>query len=236
VFSYPVGVSVGCNQSKNQWSCLIKQTSFQCFPTPLPRAKFQQALDIQKIYNRLYCSIAEDEQWIHDVIRDIIPVEPLAAALWSIYEAAKETGYLQNISVGIFRSDYMLRLNDGVEPRAPDAMFETSLKQVEMNTFSASGGSHANKVGNMHRYLAQTGIYNLKETSLDISSLPKNENIESLASCLALAHATYGKPRSQEARQTAVLMIVQPNNVSTTNQSIPISYHFAVPGIAQVVR
>lgn len=194
---------------------------FQCFPTPLPRTKFQQALDIQEIYNRLYCSVAEDEQWIHDTIRDIIPVEPLAAALWSIYEAAKETGYLQNISVGIFRSDYMLHLNDGIEHRAPGAIFGTSLKQVEMNTFSASGGSHANKVGDMHRYLARTGIYNLNDTSLDLlsGSLPKNENIESLASCLALAHATYGKPRSQAARQTAVLMIVQPNNVRHSNQS-----------------
>jgi glutathione synthase len=170
------------------------------------------------------------------VIRDIIPVEPLATALWSIYEAAKETGYLQNISVGIFRSDYMLHLTDGVEPRAPGAVFETSLKQVEMNTFSASGGSHANKVGNMHRYLAQTGVYNGKDNSLDIASLPTNKNIESIASCLALAHATYGRPKSREARQTAVLMIVQPNNVSTAKQSVCISYHFPEPYITQIVK
>lgn len=154
------------------------------------------------------------------MIRELIPVEPLAAALWSIYEAAKETGYLQNISVGIFRSDYMLHLNVGVEPRAPDAVFETSLKQVEMNTFSASGGSHANKVGNMHRYLARTGVYNASDNTLGILSLPTNKNIESIASCLALAHTTYGKPKSQEARQTAVLMIVQPNNVSTAKEPV----------------
>lgn len=197
-----------------------EENVLQCFPTPLPQTKFQQALDIQELYNRLYCSVAEDEQWIHDVIRDIIPVEPLAAALWSIYEAAKETGYLQNISVGIFRSDYMLHLNDGVEPRDPGAMFETSLKQVEMNTFSASGASHANKVGNMHRYLARTGVYDMQDNLLDIATLPTNQNIESLASCLALAHTTYGRPKSQEARQTAVLMIVQPNNVSTAEQSV----------------
>lgn len=117
----------------------------------------------------------------------------------------------------------MLHLNDGAEPQAPNAVFETSLKQVEMNTFSCSGGAHANKVGDMHRYLARTGIYNVKDASLDISSLPVNKNIGSLASCLALAHTTYGGPRSQEARQTAVLMIVQPKNVSDINS--PNSYH-----------
>ncbi|CEJ61667.1 hypothetical protein PMG11_10191 [Penicillium brasilianum] len=117
----------------------------------------------------------------------------------------------------------MLHLNDGVEPRAPNAVFETSLKQVELNTFSSSGGSHANKVGDMHRYLARTGIYNVKDTFLDISSLPVNNNIKSLASCLAQAHTTYGGPRSQEARQTAVLMIVQPNNFNTADER-PIEY------------
>ncbi|GLI79460.1 hypothetical protein PoHVEF18_007795 [Penicillium ochrochloron] len=92
-----------------------------------------------------------------------------------------------------------------------------------MNTFSASGGSHANKVGNMHRYLAQTGVYNGKDKSLDIASLPTNKNIESLASCLALAHATYGRPKSREAGQTAVLMIVQPNNFNIADER-PIEY------------
>lgn len=188
----------------------------QCFPSPFPRAKFQQALEIQKIYNRLYCAVAADEQWIYNAIQDLIPDEPLAVALWGIHEAAKEMGYRQDISGGIFRSDYMLHLNEGVTPDAPNAIFETSLKQVEMNTFSASGGSHANKVGNMHRYLTWTGIYNANGTSLDPTSLPVNRNIESIASCLALAHTTYGRVRSQEARQTAVLMIVQPDNVSAS--------------------
>jgi glutathione synthase len=177
----------------------------QCFPSPFPRAKFQQALEIQKIYNRLYCAVAADEQWIYNAIQDLIPDEPLAVALWGIHEAAKEMGYRQDISGGIFRSDYMLHLNEGVTPDAPNAMFETSLKQVEMNTF-----------GNMHRYLTWTGIYNANETSLDPKSLPVNRNIESIASCLALAHTTYGRVRSQEARQTAVLMIVQPDNVSAS--------------------
>ncbi|KAJ5152571.1 uncharacterized protein N7482_009049 [Penicillium canariense] len=208
VSTHPVGVS--------KWG-------LQCFPTPWPRAKFQQALEIQEIYNRLYCAVAEDEQWIYGAIRDILPVEPLAAALWGIYEAARETGLVQNVSVGIFRSDYMLHLNAGTRPDSPGAMFETSLKQIELNTFSCSGAAHANKVGDMHRYLARTGIYNVGGTTLDIPSLPVNHNIATLASGLALAHATYGGPRSKEAKETAVLMVVQPFNFNIADER-PIEY------------
>jgi hypothetical protein len=65
----------------------------------------------------------------------------------------------------------------------------------------------------MHRYLTQKGAYNLDDASIDVASLPANENIESIASGLALAHRTYGGPRSKAAKRTAVLFIVQPYNV-----------------------
>lgn len=127
-------------------------------------------------------------------------MEPLAAALWSIYEATKEAGYVQDISAGIFRSDYMLHGED-------------HLKQVEFNSFSCSGGAHANKANEMHRYLARTGLYDVDETPFDLGSLPRNQNIQSLASGLAQAHAAYGPPRSKTAKRTAVLFVVQPYNV-----------------------
>lgn len=87
------------------------------------------------------------------------------------------------------------------------------LKQVEFNTFSCAGASHANKVADMHAYLDRSGAYPMIEAPVTASLLPKNSNIETLASCLALAHDTYGPSRSPLARQTAVLFVVQPNNV-----------------------
>ena len=90
----------------------------------------------------------------------------------------------------------------------------TTLKQVEFNSFSCSGASHANKAADMYSYLARTGIYNVNDTNI-LKSLPGNKNIDSLASCLELAHTTYGPPRSSLAKETAVLYIVQPFNVSS---------------------
>lgn len=106
----------------------------------------------------------------------------------------------------------MLHLS-GDSASSPKALPKTTLKQVEFNCVSCSGGSHANKVANMHRYLTQKGVYNLDDASFDVASLPANENIESIASGLALAHRTYGGPRSKAAKKTAVLFIVQPHNV-----------------------
>lgn len=121
----------------------------------------------------------------------------------------------------------MLHLNDG-DPdigSSPQYIHETTLKQVEFNSFSCSGGSHANKVANMHRYLTQKGVYNLDDSSFDVESLPTNENIESIALALALAHKTYGRARSKSAKLTAVLFVVQPYNVGYYQFWVDISFN-----------
>lgn len=212
VLSHPVGISVSFI---SLMSTILDAalTLMQCFPSLFPRAQFEQALQIQRIYNYLYCAVAEDPEWIYTAIKDLIPVEPLAQALWGIYEAARDAGSVQVVSVGIFRSDYMLHLPDERSANSADALFACTLKQVEFNTFSCAGATHANKVADMHRYLTRTGVYNFDEKYFDVDSLPVNKNIDSLASSLALAHTTYGPPRSTLAQQTAVLFVVQPNNV-----------------------
>ncbi|KAJ5584002.1 uncharacterized protein N7459_003802 [Penicillium hispanicum] len=215
-------------RSETENSVLSQPVGVSCFPTLFPRARFQQALELQHIYNKLYCSVAEDEEWIYSALQDLILVEPLAAALWSIYEAAKEAGLpsRNHISVGIFRSDYMLHTGDmsSVDSSdSPRSLSETTLKQVELNTFSCAGATHANKVVDMHRYLARSGVYDVGNTSFDLTSLPANNNIDSLASCLSLAHDTYGPPKSGLAKQTAVLFIVQPNNFNIADER-PIEY------------
>lgn len=201
VLSYPVGVSV--------------------FPTAFPRIQFNRAVDLQPIYNELYATIAMNEDWLYERTKDLITVEPLARALWEIYQEAQMAGLAQGITAGIFRSDYMLHVDDCTQlgSKLPS---DTTLKQVEFNAYSCSGGSHAKRVADMHRYIAHTGMYDMEEGSayqnLDVGWLPKNDNIESLASCLSAAHNAYGIPKSKEARRTAVLFIVQPKNFNIADE------------------
>ncbi|KAJ6111334.1 hypothetical protein N7523_007395 [Penicillium sp. IBT 18751x] len=204
---------------------MLKVIETEIEQTVLTRPLGVTALDIQTIYNQLYCSIAEDEGWICNAIQDLLPVEPLAGVLWEIHQAAKKAGSVQDVSMGIFRSDYMLHLTTGdrdIVP-SPESFPETTLKQVEFNSFSCSGGSHANKVANMHRYLTQKGVYNFDDSSFGVEYLPTNENIESIESGLALAHKIYGPPRNEQAKSTAVLFIVQPYNFNIADER-PIEY------------
>lgn len=193
----------------------------QCFPSKFPRARFEEAQHIQRIYNKLYCAVSEDEECIFNAIEDLIPTEPLAAALWDIYQTVKEEGFVQDTSLGVFRSDYMLHVNKS-EPSGnrDEDLSGCELMQVEFNTFSCSGASHAQKVAHMHHFLSRVGLYDTSKNEFSRESLPANRNIESLASSISAAHKLYGPPRSKLAKRTAVLFIVQPYNVRTA-YSIP---------------
>jgi glutathione synthase len=40
------------------------------FPSPFPRVSFHQAKSIQKSYSQLYASIAQDEQFLEDIVQE----------------------------------------------------------------------------------------------------------------------------------------------------------------------
>lgn len=99
----------------------------------------------------------------------LIKVDPLAATLWEVHLAVKKEGYLQvkciygplfesleltssfqGHTLGLFRSDYMIH----VDPTIRDSTDHPELKQVEFNTYSIAGGSHSNKVTEMHQYIS----------------------------------------------------------------------------------
>ncbi|KAH8434424.1 glutathione synthetase [Aspergillus melleus] len=207
VLTYPIGVAV--------------------FPTLFPRRLFDHALRLQSVYNELYCRMAEDEEWIFRAIRDLLPVDPFAATLWDIHQEVKRVvppG--PALSAGIFRSDYMLQGPTVQLGPGSDDPATLNLRQVEFNTFSCAGAAHADKVADMHRYLARTGAYNVgneRQDPVAVSSLPRNANIDSLAACLSAAHVAYGGKRSRTATETAILFVVQPDNFNVADER-PLEY------------
>ena len=108
------------------------------FPTLFPRALFDEALAIQRVYNKLYAAIAEDEEWLHGTLKGLIEVDMLAGTLWGICIEARQDGFAQDLTLGIFRSDYMLHADtDSLESDN-----SIQIKQVEFNTISCAGGIH----------------------------------------------------------------------------------------------
>ncbi|CEP63995.1 glutathione synthase LALA0_S09e07250g [Lachancea lanzarotensis] len=121
------------------------------YPTPFPRQSFEQAISVQTLYNELYAKISQDQDgWLSKRIGELAEFDPeFTGKLWNLYLDAKKRGISQPLALGLFRSDYLL-----------DA--ETYLaKQVEFNTVSVSFGGLSTKVGQLHRFLNETGKYSL---------------------------------------------------------------------------
>lgn len=118
------------------------------FPSNFPQQQFEEARSLQTIYNKLYAAISMDEEWLLAALHNLIEGDSMANVLWKIHVAVKNEGYVQHLSLGLFRSDYMLHATQDGEGK--ETLLQ--LKQVEFNTYSVAGGAHANKVSDMHRY------------------------------------------------------------------------------------
>lgn len=69
-----------------------------------------------------------------------------AAVLWKIHQQVKKEGYIQGVTLGLFRSDYMVHVTP-----CSNSDPQLGLRQVEFNTFSVAGGAHASNAAELHQ-------------------------------------------------------------------------------------
>lgn len=205
-------------KSDEEHTVLAKPVGASLFPTQFPRNLFQKALDLQEWYNLLYITVAEDEEWLEETLKDLIANDRFTNVLWSIHQAVKKIGYVQPVSVGIFRSDYMIH-----RPRNGEA----ELKQVEFNSYTVAGGTHGNIVYDMHRHLLRIGAYGRFYDQLTSPGTlpipPTNNTVSGIVKALAEAHKAYEPATNASVTCTAVLMVVQPFNFNICDER-PIEY------------
>ena len=121
------------------------------FPSDFPGRCYEEACSLQPIFNKLYAAVAEDEEWLFDSLKGFIESpNSMAKILWGIHSAIKEDGYVQELSLGIFRSDYMLYAGRG-NAGSGDGELPLEIKQVEFNAYSVAGGAHGSRISDMHR-------------------------------------------------------------------------------------
>jgi glutathione synthase len=114
---------------------------------------------------------------------------------------AKE-GYVQDLALGLFRSDYMVHL-DPINKASPPG-----IKQVEFNTIASSFGGLSSKVSALHRHIQSINAYPSTLSSIvKEQSLPQSKSVPALAAGLAAAHKAYGTSRS--GHQLCVIFLVQ---------------------------
>ncbi|CCU81480.1 unnamed protein product [Blumeria hordei] len=171
------------------------------FPSPFPQDCFAHAKAIQKDFNQLYAAVSQDDNFLLDVLADVFESDEFSARLWKIHEKVKTEGYTQNLSLGLFRSDYLVHMpTDNCKPL---------IKQVEFNTISASFAGLSSLTSKLHRYLAGTiyPILNNYDERPDSAHLPQNESALEISRGLLVAFHEYSRQSSN--KEFCILFVVQ---------------------------
>ncbi|KAK7531312.1 glutathione synthetase large chain [Phyllosticta citribraziliensis] len=172
------------------------------FPSLFPKNCYEEGLAIQKSYNELYSAIARDEEWLKEIVEELIGVDEFVAKLWKVHLKVKEEGPVQDITLGLFRSDYMVHLDP------EDTNAKPKIKQVEFNTIASSFGGLSSRVSGLHKHLLSIEAYPADVSpAITQDALPENKSVASLAAGLAAAHKAYGQSRS--TKPLCVLFVVQ---------------------------
>lgn len=130
-------------------------------------------------------------------------MDDFVANLWRTHLIVQKEGYVQNLSLGLYRSDYMA---DVTPNRAP------ALKQVEFNTISSSFGGLSALVRSLHTELLTSPGGSLAyppHPLLQSSVPPENTAVETLSGGLAVAHMAYGPSKSSPGLPLCVIFVVQ---------------------------
>ncbi|GAA5902808.1 glutathione synthase [Sporobolomyces salmoneus] len=188
---------------------------YSLYPSPFPRQLFEQALRIQESYNRLYAKITTDDQFLERVVGgNVTKVDEFQRNLYRIWKQVKQEGVKQPISLGIFRSDYLVHA-----PQNQSQETSPSLKQVEFNTISSSFGALSTRVSQLHQFLVESQQYPSPHPYLsNPTSLPENEALEGIAQGLVDAHYAYkNETGSKDAR---IMMVIQDNERNAFDQRL----------------
>ncbi|KAH7023644.1 hypothetical protein EDB80DRAFT_47746 [Ilyonectria destructans] len=172
------------------------------FPSPFPRQCFAQAKSVQKTYNELYAAVSRDEQFLAQVVKEVEGGDDFIRNLWNVHQKVKAEGYTQPLSLGLFRSDYMVHQDTSTSTPS------LQVKQVEFNTIAASFGGLSTYTSLLHQYLAKTE-YPLLDSSIaeDALDLPENTTAHGLVAGIESAYHAY--PKSELGHQKAVIFLVQ---------------------------
>ncbi|KYK60079.1 glutathione synthetase-like protein [Drechmeria coniospora] len=172
------------------------------FPSPFPRRCFDQAKAVQPTYNELYASVSRDEEFLGQMVKEVLDGDDFIRNLWQTHLRVKEEGYTQPLSLGLFRSDYMVHRDGSTSPPSLQA------KQVEFNTIASSFGGLSSFTSQLHSFLASTE-YPLLSRPMDVGALdlPECRPVEGLAAGIEAAFHAYAA--SELGHPTCVVFLVQ---------------------------
>ncbi|XP_030036720.2 glutathione synthetase isoform X2 [Manduca sexta] len=176
---------VGMRDRKNFTKDSIQIAPFVLLPSPFPRTEFTKAVELQPVLNELMHKVAHDDDFLEHTLQNALQVDEFTANLYDIWVKVRNEGIAQSVSLGLFRSDYLMQHPDG-----------NRIKQVEFNTIASSFGAITSHLPAMSRYiLRQLGHGDM------IKNMPENRALSGLCSGITDAYDLFGVP-------TAIVLFV----------------------------
>lgn len=169
-----------CMRSKANFSTTSLQViPFGLLPSAFPRKEFNKAIEIQVILNELIHKVAHDHEFLCSALKNIVEADKFTSNLFKIYETVRKEGITQTLSLGLFRSDYMLH-----------SAASNSIKQVEFNTIASGFGGICSYFPSLHRYILQELGHGDK-----VKNVAANTAVEGLCEGMLEAWKLYNDPK-----------------------------------------
>ncbi|KAI1728458.1 eukaryotic glutathione synthase, ATP binding domain-containing protein [Ditylenchus destructor] len=173
---------------------------FALFPSPFPRALFQQAMDVQKAMNLLYFRLSWDIPFLVQCHEKVIETDEFTRRLVDILVKVQNDGIKQNITLLTQRADYMCHIADSKE---------LQLKQIEVNNIAVSMGGLAQRATKFHQRILSKMDYS-RESILNV--VPENYPIRTLVNGIFQAWKKFNDPNA------VVLVVVENTNQNQIDQ------------------
>lgn len=169
-----------CKISNTDCNCnsmIIEHIPFSLFPSAIPKKLYLEVCEMAKILSELTHKVAHDYDFLKNALEESMKVDNFTKKSFDVYETVRKEGFTQKISLGIFRSDFLL---DN----------QKSWKLVEINAH-ANGTLDADLITRLHKMISrQMGSEDL------IKNMPDtNNNLEQVALGMTEAWKMYNDER-----------------------------------------
>ncbi|XP_075419848.1 glutathione synthetase isoform X1 [Tenrec ecaudatus] len=170
-------------------SAVVSYAPFTLFPSLVPRALLEQAYAVQMDFNLLVDAVSQNPAFLEQTLSSTIQRDDFTARLFDIYKQVLKEGIAQTVFLGLNRSDYMFQRSADGSP---------ALRQIEINTISASFGGLASRTPAVHRH-----VLNVLRKTKEATQILSNHPSKGLALGIAKAWELYGSANA------LVLLIAQ---------------------------
>lgn len=164
------------------------------FPSPFPTQAFNRAKDAQKTVNLLMHHVGHDLDFLSSALNDVVAVDDFTRHLLDVYRQANRIGFSQELTLGLFRTDYMLSEKD------------SQVKHVETNAIASGFAYLGSKVTQMHRHIVS------RYCPDKVSSIPENNAYINLPQAMCKTFDSYGNPNA------IILFITEDRTINLCDQ------------------